>query len=362
MQFDQGLGLVTTHGRQCTGQHQGSAGQALRARLGRLALVPAQPAGAQLLDDLAVVRLGEELDDAARNHRPHVVELLQCRLVCFHQRVQTAEVPGEILGGRFADIANAECEDEAGERRVSAPVDRGQQVRRGFLAHARQIGQLDDAKAVQIGWRAHDRRVDQLFDQLVAQAVDVDRSATGEMDQRLLSLRRTEQAAGATGDRLVFAANDMRAAHRTADRHHERPLVAVATLDDRCDHLRDHVPCPSDDDLVADQQTLAANLVLIVQGRIRDGGAPDENRPQTRHRRQCAGPSDLDLDVDQFGELFLGRILVRDRPAGLARHETEFALQVDAIDLVHHAVDVVRQVVSQRFDPCMKSDQTVRAT
>jgi hypothetical protein len=44
-----------------------------------------------------------------------------------------------------------------------------------------------------------------------------------------------------------------------------------------------------------------------------------------------------------LGGLLLRGILVRHRPARLARDEAELALQLEAVHLVHHAVDVERQ-------------------
>ena len=48
--------------------------------------------------------------------------------------------------------------------------------------------------------------------------------------------------------------------------------------------------------------------------------------------------------------LLLRRVLVRDRPARLARDEAEPLLQLAVVDLVDHAVDVVRQRVALRRD------------
>ena len=59
--------------------------------------------------------------------------------------------------------------------------------------------------------------------------------------------------------------------------------------------------------------------------------------------------------------LLLRRVLVRHRPARLARDEAEPLLQRAAVDLVDHAVDVEGQRVALSRDRAMERDQPVRA-
>jgi len=65
-----------------------------------------------------------------------------------------------------------------------------------------------------------------------------------------------------------------------------------------------------------------------------------------RERRDPAGAPDVDLDVEELGERLLRRVLERDRPARGARGGAEAALQGDLVDLDHHAVDLVLDVVA----------------
>ena len=63
---------------------------------------------AQLGNDLAVVRLGKELPDALRQHRADVAHLEQRGFVGVIQRIEIAEMPRQVLGGRFADVADTQ--------------------------------------------------------------------------------------------------------------------------------------------------------------------------------------------------------------------------------------------------------------
>ena len=61
------------------------------------------------------------------------------------------------------------------------------------------------------------------------------------------------------------------------------------------------------------------------------------------------------------GRLLLRRVLLRHRPARLARLEAELFLQGAVVDLVDDAVDVVGQAVAQRGDRGVEVDQAGRA-
>ncbi len=182
------------------------------------------------------------------------------------------------------------------------------------------------------------------------------------MDDRLLELRLAEQAAdaavdGAFADRLAalgaldqLRALDLRAAYRAGLGNVHRARVGRAAFDDHLHHLRDHVAGAADDHGVADHQAQARHFVHVVQGGVGHGDAGHLHRLQARHRGHGAGAADLEFHVEQFGELLAGRELVGDGPARLAGAEAQFALEVDAVDLEHHAVDLVGQAVAALAD------------
>ncbi|MCY1445055.1 hypothetical protein D9M71_615570 [compost metagenome] len=87
-----------------------------------------------------------------------------------------------------------------------------------------------------------------------------------------------------------------------------------------------------------------------MQRRIGHSDACHLHRLQTCNRGYRTGPTDLELHVEQFGEFLAGGELVGDGPARLAGAEAEFALELDAIDLEHHAIDLVRQAIAALAD------------
>ena len=92
--------------------------------------------------------------------------------------------------------------------------------------------------------------------------------------------------------------------------------------------------------------SLARHLVLVVQRGHADRRAADEHRLEHGERRRPTGAPDRHLDVAQQGGALLGRELVGDRPARRARREPEALALGDVVELHHHAVDLVPEVVS----------------
>jgi hypothetical protein len=105
----------------------------------------------------------------------------------------------------------------------------------------------------------------------------------------------------------------------------------------------------------------AANLEQVVQRRVRDRRSADEDRLELGHGRQLAGSPDLDADVVEARRLLLRRILLRHRPARLARLEAELVLKRAVVDLVDDSVDLVRQGRALRRDRVVELDQAARA-
>jgi hypothetical protein len=135
-----------------------------------------------------------------------------------------------------------------------------------------------------------------------------------------------------------------------------------ALVEHRRDDFGDDVAGASHDHGVADAHVLAIDFVLVVQGGVGHRHAANEYRGKARHGRQRPGAAHLHLDAEHRGELLLCRILVCHRPARLARDEPQFALLIEAVDLVHHAVDVERQLVAARGDVVVEGDKRIRAT
>ena len=339
---------------------------------------------AQVIDHLAVVRLGKKAGDVAGHDGADVGDLAQRLLVGGHQRLQRPEVAGQRLRGGFADVGNAQCVQQALQRGLAASVDRRHQVLRPAggdlaglgglrLAFAGGVGALLDRdqavhrESVQVGDGANVRMRDQHLDQPLAKAVDVHRAAAGEVEQRLHALRGTVQAAGTTGHDLPLLALDRAAADRAVRRHREgrmqrRPVGCKRAFGfDHAHHFRDHVSGAPHDDGVAQADVQPRHLVGVVQRRLGDGHPAHVHRLHHDAGGCRAGATDGDVQRQHAGARFLRGELVRDRPTRCPRDEAHCPLLVDAVELVDHAVDVERQRVAPGADAGVIAEHAVES-
>jgi hypothetical protein len=128
------------------------------------------------------------------------------------------------------------------------------------------------------------------------------------------------------------------------------------------DDFRNHVTSPAHDHRIADPDILAPHLVLVVQRRVGHRDAADEDRLQPGDRRDRAGAADLDVNAEHLGQRLFGRELVGDGKTRRPRDKTELILPVEAVDLVDHAIDVVRQASGATFQFWQKNraDRSIR--
>ena len=192
-----------------------------------------------------------------------------------------------------------------------------------------------------------DPRVEQGDRALVAEGLDVEGAAPGQARQPLAQLRRARPAVGAP-DVLValLLGSERRAARRAGRRHDELALGAVAQVDDRPEDLGDDVAGLAQHDGVADEDALALHLRRVVQRGALDRRPGDDDRLHDPERRDPAGATDVDLDVEELGVDLLGRVLEGDGPPRRARGGAEPALHRDLVDLDDDPVDLVLDVVA----------------
>jgi hypothetical protein len=149
-----------------------------------------------------------------------------------------------------------------------------------------------------------------------------------------------------------------------------RAVLAAGQID--IGDLGDHVAGAVDLHPVADADVLAAadhlapavaagDVILVVQGRVRDHDAAHRHRLQPRDGRERAGAADLDVDAQKLGPGQFGRELVRDGPAGRGGAEAEPGLQRKVVHLVDHAVDVIAQRRALRLDQAVVGQHFLRA-
>jgi hypothetical protein len=298
---------------------------------------------AQRIDHVAVVLLGKKPPDRHRDHRTDVLHLLQCRFVGSDQRIQGPEVPRQIPRSRLADGANPERVDEARQGRSLGAIERSEDILRRLLAHSFERREPRGIERIEVGGRLHHPRIDQLVHQFLAQPFDVQRPPRGEMQQRLLALRRAEQAAGAARHRFVRQSHDCRTADGAMRRNMKQGGTRLPAAGHCAHHLGDHIAGTPHHDRVAHPDVLAMELVLVVQRRVGHRHAADEHWLQPRHRRDRAGAPDLHFDRDEPRRGLLGRKLVRDREPRRARDEPQPLLIGEPVHLVDHPIDVVRQ-------------------
>jgi hypothetical protein len=103
-------------------------------------------------------------------------------------------------------------------------------------------------------------------------------------------------------------------------------------------------------DPIPDPQAEPLDLVAVVERDVGDDHSADADRGKPTHGRQLAGAADLDVDGFERGLRLLRRKLVRKSPARCAGDESEPFLQIEAVDLVDHAIDVERQVGPRLLD------------
>ena len=124
----------------------------------------------------------------------------------------------------------------------------------------------------------------------------------------------------------------------------------------RRDHLGDDVARAHDDDLVADPDVLASEVLLVVEGRGGDRDAADVDRLQHREGNQVTGPADVPDDLLQLRRRRRRRELPGDRPARLAPDHAELPPERPLVDLDHDPVDLIVELVAPLLPPMAALD------
>ena len=149
----------------------------------------------------------------------------------------------------------------------------------------------------------HDSGVEQRDRGLVAEDLDVEAAAPGQVEQPLAQLGRAGPAVGAADVGVALLLRLQRRCRRRGS--------AVGITNARSEPSRRSTTGPDDlgDDVaglaqhhrVADQHALALHLGRVVQGRHLDRRAADEHRLHHAVRRDPTGAADVDPDVEQLG-------------------------------------------------------------
>ena len=269
-------------------------------------------------------------------------------------------------------MADAQCEDEAIERNLAPCVDCLEQFSHADTAEALDVLKLGERLLLprlereNIRRRAnHQRRIlalEEEIDLLGAEPLDVEGIARDEMLDVLDRLGAADEAAGAAGDGiqlagfLVFLPHRMAAADRAFRREDIFCRILWPLLQHNIEDLRNDIAGALDDNRVTDPDIMllladtltgiadALDIVGIVQGGIGHDHAADRHRRQTGDGCQRAGAPNLNVDGLDRGKGLLCRKLVGRCPARRTRSEAEARLQIQPVDLVDHAIDIVIQI------------------
>ena len=294
---------------------------------------------------------------------------------------------GESLGqqrcGGFPDMANAQRIDETIQLRRAPRIDGVEQLLdRGRaktvyileLFHRALVARLEREDIGRTGNAA-------LFVELghlpVAQPIDIKGIAGHEMLELFNGLSGTHQFPGtaALGIHLAGLFIDFthggRTTHRTGLGKDEGHGVLRALVEHHVNDLRDNVTGALDDHRIADAQIHAIadrlaiiaqtlDIVLIVQRGILDHHTAHGDRRQSRHRRQRPGAPNLNVDTGQDCCGLFGREFMRNGPAGRARNKAPALLQVEPVQLIDHAINVVAQRGALGLDGAIMGQQFVR--
>src|SRR3569832_1017249 len=275
-------------------------------------------------------------------------------------------------------MAHAERIDEALQRNLSPPFDRGKEIAYGSRAVTFDVFKFQPGVALlqreDISGLPHPFLVEEILQLLLAEPVDVEGAPRHEQFQVLDLLERTGELARAPRARTLLAGRSLLAHHIGMQR--ARALLrkmkffrALGPLVDHdIDHLRNAVAGALDHDRVADPDIAplpqflalvadALDVIFVVQRHVLHDDATDADRLELADRRERAGASDLDLDIAQHRHGARGREFVRNAPARGARDEAKAALPVVAIDFVDDAVDVVVELRTLLLDLAMKREQ-----
>ena len=242
------------------------------------------------------------------------------------QKTIKSKAGGKSLFERFTQVARR------GVRR--AEVERQQE----------RFGQREQVERV-----GYESLVDERRGDFVAEPLDVQRVARGEVREARDELRGAEEIRAADGD-FALGARNGRAADRTRLRHAEFDLRAGALLRQDGDDRGDDFARLLDQDVVADADVLSADVVLVVQRRAGDVRAGERDGAQLRDGREDAGAADLHRDRldDRLGALRL--VLERARPARRLGGGTERRVKRTVVDFDHRAVHLERERMAQFFE------------
>ncbi len=299
----------------------------------------------QLVEELAVLGLAQERDDARSHARPDVLELLELLLRDGEKGLEVGIATGQNTGARGSHVADAQRKELVAPRSRTAGGDSVDQVACRLGRETLELDEILDAQAVQVGEVAYQPLFDKQAYVLRSQSGDVHGVARSKMLQAAFELLRTARVL-ATNRHLVFDFDQRRLARRATFREAKALFLAGALLLDDARHLGNHVSTALDHDGIADAYTETTDLVAIVQRGTRDRDAVQPHGLEVGGGRHSTGTAHLNDDVVESGLGLSGFVLESDGPTRCLGSRTELALLGQRVDLDDDAVDLVFQLVA----------------
>ncbi len=249
----------------------------------------------------------------------------------------------EQLPRPLAHKLNPQGVNQSLQRIFLAGFDFFQQILRGFFRHALQPRNRVFPQRIKIRDVLYQACVHELVHNLVAQPINIHRVPPRKMENGFFSLRRTSRIHAAVGH---FSFNVMnRAATFRALFGHAKRLARLPFFR-HFQHMRDHFAGALDQHGVANLQAQPLDFIHVVERGTADSDASDLHRLEHGHGRQRSGAAHLHDDVVYNGGLLPRGIFVRNGPTRRFRRVTQFILNGNGVDLDHHAVDFVGQLLA----------------
>jgi hypothetical protein len=204
------------------------------------------------------------------------------------QRVDRAELLGEVAPGDVADLLEADREEHAPEAAVLGRRDVGHRALGADLARALELGELLDGEAVEVAGGPDQARLLELGDLLLAQPS----MSIAPRETKCLSSCQRRSGQSRLGHLVKTSPSTLTVSVLQNGQRFGRPrdggrFLASTTCGAGESDLRDDVAGAQDDDVLARAEVLADDVLLVVQRRELDRDA--RRRGRARARRTGAG-------------------------------------------------------------------------
>ncbi len=245
------------------------------------------------------------------------------------------------------DMRNAQGVEEALQGLLLAGFDLTEQIVCGLVRIAFQPEQIVPLQGIQIRNPADQAGVHELVGFPAGQAIDVHGLFRSVMHNALPDLGRTVHIR-TPGQGVILADDHAFPAHRTVLRHVKHLFRAAAFLYKRLDHMGNDIPGPFHHHPVLDPDILVLDLIQVVQGSPLHFHPADVHRVQDRHRGEGPQTADLNVNAPDSARRPPGREFPGQGPSRIPLPHPEPLLTLQAIDLDHHPVDLIRKRVPFR--------------